>query len=88
MSAPCLFAEANIALVSLNDIAYIDYPELRVDEHESTEMPFRYMVDDDGSPIMPLVGCCMASPHIVKMWRAMEIKSEYARLMRGRVCLN
>lgn len=39
--------------VRLKDIPYIDHPELRIDEHESTQMPFRYMVNSDGSPIMP-----------------------------------
>lgn len=37
----------------LNDIPYIDFPELKLDEHESTEMPFRYVADQDGKPIMP-----------------------------------
>ena len=39
----------------LKDISYIDHPELRIDEHESTEMPFRYMVNSDGTPVMPQV---------------------------------
>jgi len=39
--------------ISLEKIPYIDNPELRVDEHESTEMPFRYVKDKDGGPIMP-----------------------------------
>ena len=54
-------------VVPLNKIVYLDHPELRVDEHESTEMPFRYVADDDGSPIMPEVGCCMALKHDVKL---------------------
>lgn len=41
--------------VSLKNISYIDHPDLRIDEHESTEMPFRYMADCDGLPIMPKV---------------------------------
>ena len=41
--------------VSLNNITYLDYPELRIDEQESTEMPFRYVKDADGAPIMPKV---------------------------------
>lgn len=36
-------------------IPYIDHPELRIDEHESTEMPFRYVRSDDGNPVMPKV---------------------------------
>ncbi|KAI9715978.1 MAG: hypothetical protein M1812_005612 [Candelaria pacifica] len=39
--------------VALDKIGYIDYPELQIDEHESTEMPFRYMTGRDGRPIMP-----------------------------------
>ncbi|KAA6410106.1 MAG: putative DUF431 domain [Lasallia pustulata] len=37
----------------LEKIPYVDYPEIRVDEHESTEMPFRYVKGRDGLPIMP-----------------------------------
>lgn len=37
----------------LEKIPYLDNPEIRVDEHESTEMPFRYVKDPDGLPIMP-----------------------------------
>ncbi|KAL8725998.1 MAG: hypothetical protein Q9166_007000 [cf. Caloplaca sp. 2 TL-2023] len=38
---------------SLDDIPYVDYPEIRVDEHESTEIPFRYVKDAHGNPVMP-----------------------------------
>lgn len=34
---------------------YVDYPEIRIDEHESTEMPFRYVKDAQGKPVMPEV---------------------------------
>lgn len=37
----------------LSDIPYTDFPELRFNEHESTEMPFRYIRDYNGDPIMP-----------------------------------
>lgn len=37
----------------LEDIPYIDFPELNLDEHERTEMPFRYVTDQNGNPIMP-----------------------------------
>lgn len=37
----------------LDAIPYVDFPELRLDEHESTEMPFRYVTNDAGQPIMP-----------------------------------
>jgi ribosome biogenesis SPOUT family RNA methylase Rps3 len=36
-------------------IQYIDHPEIRTNANESTEMPFRYVVDKDGEPIMPPV---------------------------------
>lgn len=42
-------------LEKLSEIPYIDSPEIRINEHESTEMPFRYMADTDGLPIMPKV---------------------------------
>ena len=42
--------------VPLSDIPYIDHPELSIGEHESTEMPFRYVRNSDGSPFMPKVG--------------------------------
>lgn len=42
-------------VVRLEDIPYVDHPELRIDEHESTEMPFRYVKGDDGLPVMPKV---------------------------------
>lgn len=41
--------------VPLEEIPYIDYPELRINEHESTEMPFRYVKGSNGQPIMPEV---------------------------------
>ena len=37
----------------LDKISYVDFPELKLDDHESTEMPFRYMVNDEGQPVMP-----------------------------------
>jgi len=37
----------------LDQIPYVDHPELRINKHESTEMPFRYVVGDDGQPVMP-----------------------------------
>lgn len=41
--------------MALSEIEYIDNPELKIDEHESTEMPFRYVKGKDGLPIMPKV---------------------------------
>jgi ribosome biogenesis SPOUT family RNA methylase Rps3 len=37
----------------LDSIPYIDNPELKINKHESTEMPFRYIRDDHGQPLMP-----------------------------------
>ena len=37
----------------LEQIAYVDYPEILINEHERTEMPFRYVKDAQGEPIMP-----------------------------------
>jgi ribosome biogenesis SPOUT family RNA methylase Rps3 len=37
----------------LGSIPYVDFPELHLNEHESTEMPFRYVRNEDGSPVMP-----------------------------------
>ncbi|TKX23031.1 protein arginine N-methyltransferase-4 [Elsinoe australis] len=39
--------------VPLDQIKYVDHPEIKVDEHESTEMPFRYVLDQHGQPILP-----------------------------------
>jgi len=39
--------------VPLEQISYVDHPEIKVDEHESTEMPFRYVKDKEGQPILP-----------------------------------
>lgn len=35
------------------DIKFIDYPEIRFNKHEATEMPFRYVLDSKGTPILP-----------------------------------
>ena len=39
--------------VPLEKIEYLDFPSLQFNEHESTEMPFRYVKGEDGKPIMP-----------------------------------
>ncbi|KAH6655587.1 SAM-dependent RNA methyltransferase [Truncatella angustata] len=38
---------------TLNNIPYTDHPDLKFNEHESTQMPFRYVKDKEGNPIMP-----------------------------------
>jgi len=36
----------------LESIPYVDYPEIKVNKHESVKMPFRYVKGNDG-PVMP-----------------------------------
>jgi ribosome biogenesis SPOUT family RNA methylase Rps3 len=36
-------------------IPYVDHPEIKFNEHESTQMPFRYVKDENDKPIMPEV---------------------------------
>jgi Predicted SAM-dependent RNA methyltransferase len=56
LSALLITALADVGLsVPLDSIPYVDYPELKLDEHESTEMPFRYVKGEDGGPVMPEV---------------------------------
>ncbi|KAN0079264.1 SAM-dependent RNA methyltransferase [Elaphomyces granulatus] len=38
---------------SLQQIPYIDFPELYINKHEHVEMPFRYVKGNNGQPIMP-----------------------------------
>ncbi|CUS23754.1 LAQU0S11e03532g1_1 [Lachancea quebecensis] len=35
------------------DIKFIDYPEFRFNKNEATEMPFRYVLNGEGKPILP-----------------------------------
>lgn len=35
------------------EIKFIDYPEIRFNKHEATEMPFRYVLDSSNNPIFP-----------------------------------
>lgn len=39
--------------IKFSDIKFIDYPEIKYNKYESTEMPFRYVLDDEGTPILP-----------------------------------
>jgi len=39
--------------IPLDQIQYNDYPEIRVNKHESISMPFRYVKDKNGESIMP-----------------------------------
>lgn len=58
----CMHDEAgptNLSLraVPLDKIPYVDNPELKINEHESIEMPFRYIRRENGEPVMPEVYC-------------------------------
>lgn len=35
------------------EIKFIDYPEFRFNKNEATEMPFRYVLNKEGRPILP-----------------------------------
>lgn len=48
-------SDSNNLAVPLEAIPYIDHPEITINKHESTEMPFRYVKGKDGQPIMPEV---------------------------------
>ena len=39
--------------ILLDNIPYLDFPELKLNDHETTEMPFRYVKDEKGNAIMP-----------------------------------
>jgi len=43
-------------MVPLQSIDYVDFPEIKVNKHESVEMPFRYVRDRASEdPVMPEV---------------------------------
>ena len=50
-----VWLDANPEPAPLEQIPYDDYPEIRINEHERTEMPFRYVKDAHGQSIMPAV---------------------------------
>ncbi|KAI9829759.1 MAG: hypothetical protein M1819_005996 [Sarea resinae] len=39
--------------IPLQNLQYIDCPEIKINKHESVEMPFRYVKSEGGQPIMP-----------------------------------
>lgn len=39
--------------MEFENIKFLDYPEIKYNRYESTEMPFRYITDNDGNPILP-----------------------------------
>lgn len=46
----------NLYIVPLKEVPYVDHPDLKINDHESTQMPFRYVKGEDDQPIMPKVG--------------------------------
>jgi ribosome biogenesis SPOUT family RNA methylase Rps3 len=58
----------------LENIPYVDFPEIKVDEHESTEMPFRYVKDLKGAPVMPEVSSSVLLLEKYRRVMAMGIK--------------
>jgi len=39
--------------VPVEKVPYVDHPEIKVSKNESTQMPFRYVTNKAGEPIMP-----------------------------------
>jgi ribosome biogenesis SPOUT family RNA methylase Rps3 len=48
-------ASTDMHAAPLDKIQYVDYPELRINKNESTEMPFRYVKGKNGESIIPEV---------------------------------
>jgi ribosome biogenesis SPOUT family RNA methylase Rps3 len=44
-----------MGVVPVDKIPFVDHPTIKVSKNESTEMPFRYVTNDAGEPIMPEV---------------------------------
>lgn len=61
---PCL-RPTDGNLDTLTTVPYVDHPELKFNEHESTQMPFRYVTDKDGKPIMPEVRGVISFGHLL-----------------------
>ncbi|KAH3674529.1 hypothetical protein WICPIJ_009542 [Wickerhamomyces pijperi] len=56
MSTDTAVRTTNIILerqTKFEDIKFIDYPEFRFNKSEAVEMPFRYVLDSEGQPILP-----------------------------------
>ena len=52
--------DVDLETAPVENIPYVDHPEIQLDTHESTQMPFRYIVDDAGQPVMPQVRTVIA----------------------------
>jgi ribosome biogenesis SPOUT family RNA methylase Rps3 len=58
--------------VELDQIPFVDFPELKLDRHETTQMPFRYVKGSDGKPVMPEVRKSHASlPKLTDQYQGM-----------------
>lgn len=57
LSPPLLYSSAHSddswKIVPMEEIPFVDNPTIRFDEVESVEMPFRYVRDKEGEPILP-----------------------------------
>jgi hypothetical protein len=53
---------AHTDAVPLAQILWVDFPELRLSENESVEMPFRYVKGMDGLPVVPEVRMDSSAP--------------------------
>jgi ribosome biogenesis SPOUT family RNA methylase Rps3 len=47
----------------LESISYVDSPDLKINKHETTQMPFRYVRDERGQPVMPEVSASNDEQH-------------------------
>ena len=50
---PAHETDEKLCPVPMDKIPFIDSPTIRFDEVESVEMPFRYVRDSEGEPILP-----------------------------------
>lgn len=56
VGARCGYADvlgAGLGTENIDEIPYADFPTLQINKNESTQMPFRYVLDAHGLPIMP-----------------------------------
>ncbi|RGP68142.1 methionyl-trna formyltransferase [Fusarium longipes] len=65
--------------VPVDQVPYLDFPELKFNEHESTEMPFRYVKGEDGKPIMPKKYLMMLSYLTKSRWLLGQNISQWRR---------
>ena len=39
--------------IEMKDLKFIDFPEIKIGKKAVVEMPFRYLVDGNGKPLLP-----------------------------------